>query len=85
LNGVNSSTGSIDLTARARAILATARPIFIGFRELMSARGNALLQLSKPIEDDANLGCSQVRRIGLSSGHESNEPAIRQDVVRSQA
>jgi hypothetical protein len=45
LNGVNSSTGSIDLAARAGAILTIAPVIFMGFRELSSARGNALLQL----------------------------------------
>ena len=54
-NGFACSTGSIDLTARASAILATAPQIFIGFRELMSARGNALLQLSKPVEHDLQL------------------------------
>jgi hypothetical protein len=45
LNGFNFSTGSIDLAARADAILATAPAIFMRFRELTSARGNALLQL----------------------------------------
>jgi hypothetical protein len=34
LNGFNNSTGSIDLTARASAILAIAPQIFIGFRVL---------------------------------------------------
>src|SRR5262245_43879657 len=50
LTGFTGSTGSIDLTARAPAILSTAPQIFIGFRVLMSARGNALLQLSKPVQ-----------------------------------
>jgi hypothetical protein len=32
------------------------KPTFIAFRELMSARGNALLQLLMPVEDNVNLG-----------------------------
>ena len=55
MNGIKYSTGSTDLTARAATILATEPVIFIAFRELMSARGNALLQLSKPIGDDLDL------------------------------
>jgi hypothetical protein len=55
-NGFTYSTGSIDLTARASAILATAPLIFMRFRELMSARGNALLQLLGPIQDDNHTG-----------------------------
>ena len=43
--GFDCSPGSIDLAARANAILATAPPIFMSFRKLMSTRGNALLQL----------------------------------------
>jgi hypothetical protein len=60
--GFNISTGSIDLTAHAAVILATATPIFIGFRVLMSARGNALLKLSKPVQD--NLDLPNGRRAG---------------------
>jgi len=60
LNGLNSTTGSIDLTARAAAILATALLFFIRFRELMSARGNALLQLFCPVEDDDHSGWRRV-------------------------
>jgi hypothetical protein len=51
LNGVNSSTGSIDLAARADAILAMPPRIFMSFRELMSARGNEPLQLFVPEEN----------------------------------
>ena len=52
------STGSIDLAARAGAILATRATIFIRFRELMSARGHALLQLFLPVQDDLDLRSS---------------------------
>jgi len=55
LNGLNSSTGSIDLTARAAAIVAREPMFFMRFRELTSARGNALLQLSKPVDHDLDL------------------------------
>jgi hypothetical protein len=51
LNGFYNSTGSIDLAARAPAILPTVPLTFIRFRELMSARGNALLQLFGPVEN----------------------------------
>src|SRR5262249_16240325 len=54
LTGFSFSIGSIDLAAPAPVILATAPPTFIAFRELTSARGNALLQLSKPIQDEVD-------------------------------
>jgi hypothetical protein len=47
-NGFDYSTGKIDLAARAAIILAAAHLTFMSFRELMSARGNALLQLFVP-------------------------------------
>ena len=56
-NGFDDSTGKIDLTAHARAILATAPLTFIRFRELQSARGNALLQLFAPVQDDIDEQC----------------------------
>jgi hypothetical protein len=43
---------TVDLTARATAIVATLPPTFIRFRELTSARGHALLQLFLPVHDD---------------------------------
>jgi hypothetical protein len=63
-NGFNSSTGMIDLTARASDILTTAPLIFISFRELTSARGHALLQLFAPVlhDDDA---CRRGSAFGL--------------------
>jgi hypothetical protein len=64
LTGFNCSTGSIDLTARTIPIFATAPQIFIRFRELMSARGNALLKLSKPVDDNVHLhGRSRLLRL----------------------
>src|SRR5262249_30651692 len=45
---------TVDLAARAATILATVPPTFIRFRELMSARGHALLQLFLPVQDNSN-------------------------------
>ena len=59
-------------TARASAILATGPQIFIRFRELMSARGNALLQLSKPIQHDVDL----CRRFFWLDGLDHQESSI---------
>lgn len=80
LNGFNGSTGSIDLTARATAILATALQTFIEFRELMSARGNALLQLSKPVEDDIDLRGGRRSGWRLYGIDDTDDPAVRSDI-----
>src|SRR5262245_3835718 len=67
--------------ARAIAILATAPQIFIRFRELMSARGNALLKLSKPVEDDLDMLCAASVALDLHGPERSDNPAIRREVV----
>jgi hypothetical protein len=76
--GVNGSIGSIDLAARADAILATARQIFIGFRELLSARGNALLQLSKPVQNHVDGG--RACRRGRIHRKQPDASSVRSDV-----
>jgi len=63
LTGFSFSIGSIDLAAPAPVILATAPPTFIAFRELTSARGNALLQLSKPVQNHLHLLCLRLARL----------------------
>ena len=56
LNGLNFSTGLSTSPLRAAAILANAPSIFMGFCELMSARGHALLQLFAPVDDGDDRG-----------------------------
>src|SRR5262249_10009028 len=71
-NGVDSSTGSIDVAARAGAIVAT-----ICFRELMSARGNEPLHLLGPVQHDVDL---VYRGIGVDVPNHK-KPSVTRNVV----
>jgi len=51
--------------------------MFIAFRELTSARGDALLQLSKPIEHDVDLSSLLL----LNGLHSQEAPSVRRDVI----
>jgi len=55
--------------------------LLMSFRELMSVRGNALLQLFLPVEHDVNLGST-----GLVNVSKSQDPgAVERDVVHPSA
>ena len=70
---------TVDLAARAAAILATAPQSFIPFRELMSARGHALLQLFLPVDHD-NHALSLRRRFRRFLDHQKTL-AVARDVI----
>ena len=80
-SGLTCSTGLIDLAARAGAILAIARRIFIRFRELTSARRNALLQLLCPVEDDVDALLSGVRFDPAGPCDDQQPAALGPDVI----
>jgi len=61
-------------------ILATAPQTFIRFRELISARGHALLQLFLPIDHDVDLLGSPVGNVRQRRHDET--PTVGRDVVR---
>src|SRR5262245_42637312 len=57
--------------------------VFIGFRELMSARGNVLLKLSKPVEHYVDLQSAVAIELSLRGVDDPNESAIQSEVVGS--
>ena len=54
---------------------------FMSFRELISARGNALLQLLGPVEDHLDQGSRRHSRLGVNGRDDAQDFPVRRDVV----